>query len=84
MNAKQRSLRITGTYALFGCLWILFSDKLSEAMIRDLDMVIIVSMINGWFYVLITALLIYSLAFSAIKRVKESEEELYRGMNNVQ
>lgn len=60
--------RITLLYMLFGALWILFSDELVVNLTSDPRTIQKLSTFKGWFYVLITGLLLYSLIKKEIKR----------------
>jgi light-regulated signal transduction histidine kinase (bacteriophytochrome) len=53
--------RIVGLYALIGGLWILFSDRLAETVVGGPPMLTTVSVLKGWGYVVVTALLLYGL-----------------------
>ncbi len=59
---------ITMLYILFGALWILFSDELVIKITTDPRTIQKLSTFKGWFYVLITGLLLYSLIKKEIKR----------------
>lgn len=70
------SIKISGIYLILGCLWILLSDRLVSWLISDDELLILVSMIKGWFYVLVTAYIIFYLVSSHLKRIKSTEEML--------
>ncbi len=76
-------LEITLLYLLFGGLWILFSDMILEYFVHDTHELTRLQNFKGWFYVLISGFLIYSLLYRYIRRykhthkqLKESEEQL--------
>lgn len=48
-------------YATFAALWILLSDGVVAWLFRDPDKFALVSTLKGWFFVLITSLLLYGL-----------------------
>ena len=75
-QAWKHALRITGVYFVIGCLWILLSDKLVEMLFINRESVILVSIIKGWFYVFISAALIYGLVFKAMKSELHAKEKL--------
>jgi signal transduction histidine kinase len=54
-------IRTTGLYLLFGFLWILFSDKAVLIFTRDPVAMNTLSTFKGWFYVCVTAVLLYLL-----------------------
>ncbi|MDF2878468.1 MAG: sensor- diguanylate cyclase/phosphodiesterase [Clostridia bacterium] len=74
------ALRISLIYLLLGVIWILLSDKIVEWFVRNKQMIVVISMIKGWFYVGITASLIFFLIYSVLRRIKVIEKEL-RGKN---
>ena len=48
-------------YFLLGATWITFSDKLVSIIFRDPDLITKASMVKGWMYVLVTAIMLYAL-----------------------
>jgi diguanylate cyclase (GGDEF)-like protein len=73
---KKISFQISAIYLAVGSLWILMSDKIVSFLVSEKEMMIYVSIIKGWVYVVVTGLLIYGLVHSALKRVKDAEAEL--------
>lgn len=73
---KDSPLRITLIYAFFGALWILLSDTIMYTILSDVEMVNRLSIAKGWFYVIITALLIFVLTSSLVKRLNRQGREL--------
>jgi len=74
-------LKITAIYTLIGGLWILFSDRLLAALVSDPETLTRLQTFKGWFYVIVTAWLLYVLvqrSTTAIWRsgqaLRESEE----------
>ena len=65
MNKKRfipeftASRRITLIYVLCGALWILLSDRILLAFVADAELLTRIATFKGWFYVCITALLLY-------------------------
>lgn len=60
--------RITILYITIGALWILFSDKLMVILTSDTHQIRLLSTYKGWFFVLITGLLFFSLIRKETKR----------------
>lgn len=83
-QAWKHALQITGVYFVIGCLWILLSDKLVEMLFINRESVILVSMIKGWFYVFISAALIYGLVFKAMKNELHTKEKLKAANSELQ
>jgi len=48
-------------YAVFAALWILLSDAAVEWLFRDAAQVALANTLKGWFFVLVTSLLLYGL-----------------------
>ncbi len=84
VNELQRSgaltpFRITLIYALFGSMWILFSDMFLALISPSAQVMTVISIIKGWLYVLVTSLLLYWLIRRyAISRKKALEAEIAR------
>jgi len=76
ISPKRQALRITYIYFLIGSMWILFSDKLLEFLIKDPSIIFMVSIVKGWFYVLISSILIFFLIFTSIKKIVKSKAEI--------
>lgn len=77
-NTRNQSLRIAAIYLIIGCLWILLSDKLVGSFIEDRALMVEINIGKGWFYVISSSLLIYTLVFSLLKRVKEWEGQVIK------
>ena len=80
---ENEALKIAIIYIVFGCMWILFSDKTVGLFIDDKETIMILSMLKGWVYVIVTGMIIYALVSDALsnknnakKRLNESYQEL--------
>ncbi len=74
------ALRITIIYAILGSLWIAFSDKLLIS-IFDPDTVseyALLQTYKGWFFILLTSIILFFLIIGNIKKLKISEELRYQ------
>ncbi|MBP8998522.1 MAG: PAS domain S-box protein [Anaerolineaceae bacterium] len=60
--------RITITYAIFGALWIFYSDNLVARLFSDDLIELEVQHYKGWFFVLISALLIFFILRNALNK----------------
>lgn len=58
---RQAALRVVVAYCLFGVAWILLSDTLVGRLVPDPDFRQWISILKGWFYVGITAILLFLL-----------------------
>jgi PAS domain S-box-containing protein len=73
------ALRIATIYALAGSLWVLGSDRLLHALVKDPAMVEQLQTAKGWAFVLLSAVLIYWLTRSAIRRREAMIADLRSG-----
>ncbi len=69
-------LKIVLVYCVFSLLWILFSDDLMFSIFATLRAHKIISLLKGWFFVIVTSLLLYRLISSAIRKTIDAEEKL--------
>ena len=70
------AVKIAGSYALAGGLWILFSDQLLGTLVPDQETVIRLGIYKGWFFVLVTAGLLAWVLERYLRRVRCAEAEL--------
>ncbi|GAP08059.1 protein containing HD-GYP domain [Anaerolinea thermolimosa] len=79
MNGLMRKslIRTIGLYILFGGAWILFSDRLLE-VITTPHQFAVAQTYKGWFYVLMTALLLHQLLRRDYLSIQRSQEALER------
>jgi PAS domain S-box-containing protein len=74
LGAFGKSIRITLIYLTVGCLWIVFSDLIVNAVFRELSSVTLVSIAKGVFYVVATAVLIFSLVYPYLKNAVSAQQ----------
>jgi len=60
-SPAAHSLRIAALYAVFAALWILFSDQAAALLFPDPAVLTTVATIKGWFFVAVTANLLFIL-----------------------
>lgn len=65
--------RITFIYAVFGGLWIFLSDRLLVLWVNDPQLQYRIQNYKGWFFVLVSAFLIYFTLANTLKRQREAE-----------
>lgn len=82
-EGKRSSHKITLIYALFGCLWILFSDQILAAFVSDAIAVTAIQTYKGWFYVLVTAVLVYVLVSKLESRLCQLLNQLDQKNRNL-
>jgi signal transduction histidine kinase/ActR/RegA family two-component response regulator len=75
MKKLKFEYRIIAGYILIGGLWIVFSDKILNYFIKDADLLTRIQTFKGWFYVLITAILFYSLLKSHLVKIRNAEQK---------
>ncbi|WP_313637926.1 EAL domain-containing protein [Paenibacillus sp.] len=75
-NPVRGSLKIAVIYFIVGCLWIPITDKAVSTFTRDPEWIRLINIIKGWFFILITALLIFALILGTLKRIKRIEKKL--------
>jgi signal transduction histidine kinase len=66
---------VVAVYAVFGGLWILLSDRLLWTLAPGAEMYGRLQTYKGWFYVAVTAVLLYLLIRTAMESLRRSEEE---------
>jgi len=74
---------VVGYYALFGVLWILFSDLLLEALVMDPALMTRIAVLKGWAFIALTSGLLFLLIQRLLRdidfsrnRLEASEEQL--------
>lgn len=71
------ALRISALYALFAGLWIVFSDQALGLLVPDPTAYAVMQTYKGWFFVFVTALLLYGMMRSEL-RVREADRDRLR------
>ncbi len=70
------ALRIALIYVILGATWILFSDRLLGTLVHDVQTLTHLQTYKGWFYVLITAILIFRLIRNSLSKREQVEKTL--------
>ena len=85
-SSKDRisSTRIVAVYALFGCLWILFSDTILGRITSNPNLMQRISVFKGFAFVLITAFLLYHLINRHVRRLSAVNCHLQASMDHLQ
>ncbi len=79
LNSRQRlkfEYRITLSYLLFGLMWILFSDKLLDLLISDIDLLTEFQTYKGAFFVVVTAAFLYLFAQRHMLNLRKAETKI--------
>lgn len=76
MNFLKFEYKVTIFYLLFGCLWILLSDTVLNALVTDSIRLKEIQTYKGWFYVLITATILFLFLKKHLKKKRAIQKEL--------
>ncbi len=69
-------LKISLIYLLAGSAWILFSDLLASTLFKDLSFLTRIEIVKGWFFIVVTAVILFIVILRDINAVRASEEAL--------
>jgi len=69
LRPRKTALKISTVYVIIGALWILLSDKILDWGFFDQRTLTIISMAKGWFYVLVTGVLLFLLVREALNKL---------------
>jgi signal transduction histidine kinase len=83
-KTRNFATRITVLYVVTGSVWILFSDRLMFLLFTDNHTLNLVSTYKGWFFILFTGTLLFSLVKRELKKRNEIEELLKTAKDKAQ
>jgi signal transduction histidine kinase len=72
---RWEAAKVAGAYAVFGALWILFSDRVLLWLVKDPVRLTELQTYKGWFYVAVTALFLYAWVGRSLKHLRRSETQ---------
>ena len=72
----RAALRVTGMYALFAALWIIFSDQVLGLVLEEPEHIILIETIKGFVFVLVTSLLLFAALRREFMKLQRSERAL--------
>lgn len=75
-TSKKLSLKIAGYYLIFGAAWIMVSDIIMAVLSDGLGVVSVIGIAKGIFFVLISSIVIYYLAFRSVLNIQQKEHKL--------
>lgn len=75
-TASRKSMKITLIYLAIGMVWILLTDKLAERLFSEYSQMQTFSLVKGLLYVTITAVVLFFLIYSPMKKMFDAREEL--------
>lgn len=73
---KYISLKVTLIYTFFSAIWIFLSDQILYFFIKNSELITKIQMMKGWFFILITAAIIFLLLQKEIKKYGQAEKAL--------
>lgn len=73
---RSSALRIAAIYALVSGIWIIASDTIMRRLVADPAMVEKISVFKGWFFVLVTAVMLWLLIRRLLLEIEESQQEV--------
>lgn len=80
---RNEAIVISLIYAVFGVLWILLSDTLLEMVTPNVETYMHFQTYKGWFYILITTLMVYSLIHNRMLRLKNENNKTLAAYDNL-
>ena len=75
-GASRGAGRIALIYAVFGALWILLSDGILAALVKDPRIVTHIAIVKGWAFIAVTGSLVYWLIRRYFRALEESHRLL--------
>ena len=72
---KYGCIKICLIYLVIGFIWVYFSDRIINKLVKDSEMLLIISTYKGWLYVIITAPILYLVIRSILKKVYLAEKK---------
>ncbi len=75
-NWRVSALRIAGIYALVSGIWIIASDTIMRRLVADQALVERVSVFKGWFFVMVTAVMLWLLIRRLLLQIEEASQEV--------
>lgn len=73
---RSSALRIAGIYALVSGIWIIASDTIMRRLVTDQAMVERISVFKGWFFVIVTAVMLWVLIRRLLLEIEDASKEV--------
>lgn len=67
----KEAVRIAGIYTGIGSIWILLSDEVLSRIVYNKEVITRIGQVKGWFFVLLTGLIIFGLVLTALRRIRQ-------------
>lgn len=74
-NHLSSSFKITFAYLIFGILWILISDTLTNILSHSIENIQTVQLIKGWFFIFFSASILYFISKKLFKNLHQAKDE---------
>lgn len=74
-NHLSSSFKITFAYLIFGILWILISDTLTNILSHSIENIQTVQLIKGWFFIVFSASILYFISKKLFKNLQQAKDE---------
>jgi PAS domain S-box-containing protein len=81
-EGKKAALKTAVIYAVFGFLWIAFSDRIASNISQDKEFLTMLSTIKGLLFIIVTATMVYFLINSYVKTIEKAEEKYHTIFDN--
>jgi len=75
-NPQKVSMKISSIYIFIGCLCVLFSNRILYRLVSDKNIIRIINMLQGWFFVILSGIIIYMLVYYTMKRIRKVEKKV--------
>jgi len=75
---NSSALKITAVYAIVSSLWVLLSDRLLNYLVTDMAIRHDIEVVKGWFFVAVTAAMLYEMISAHTNALIETEKSLYK------
>ncbi len=76
VRSVRPALRGAAIYVVVGFLWILFSDRILEALVPDPLLYARFQTFKGWLFILVTGILVYGILDRHFREIRASREAL--------
>ncbi|RIW33245.1 PAS domain S-box protein [Bacillus salacetis] len=84
-ESRKIAGKIAIVYVIIGALWVIFSDRLSLALAHnDMRVFMFFQQYKGWFFILMTGIVIYALIYKRASKLVDSAERLRSKENQLQ
>lgn len=83
VRPRTSAIKIAAVYLTIGSLWILLSDKALETIVKSDAAFKTMQLYKGWFYVLVTALILFLIIYRTLRLYKIAVISVLKGYNEL-